>query len=128
VALNNNPSSLYVCNRVLLHFYLIVICENILKITIIWQNELFNGKELKAKHIIFLDLFYSHQWLFSKMLKKKYSSSVWYVQPKERKNLIDLPYIDDHSFIFETYFYNFRNATKKIVKPSVLYKKINIKI
>jgi hypothetical protein len=27
--------------------YLIVICENILKITIIWQNELFNGKGLK---------------------------------------------------------------------------------
>jgi hypothetical protein len=31
---------------------LIAICENILKITIIWQNELFNGKELKAKQII----------------------------------------------------------------------------
>jgi len=39
---------------------LIVICENILKITIIWQNELFNGKELKAKHIIFVDLFHSN--------------------------------------------------------------------
>jgi len=35
-------------------------CENILKITIIWQNELFNGKELKAKHIIFVDLFHSN--------------------------------------------------------------------
>jgi hypothetical protein len=31
-----------------------------LKITIIWQNELFNGKELKAKHIIFVDLFHSN--------------------------------------------------------------------
>jgi hypothetical protein len=40
--------------------YLIAICENILKITIIWQNELFNGKELKAKHIIFVDLFHSN--------------------------------------------------------------------
>jgi hypothetical protein len=29
-------------------------------ITIIWQNELFNGKELKAKHIIFVDLFHSN--------------------------------------------------------------------
>jgi hypothetical protein len=37
---------------------LIVICENILKITIIWQNELFNGKELKAN--IFVDLFHSN--------------------------------------------------------------------
>ena len=40
--------------------YLIVICENILKIIIIWQNELFNGKELKAKHIICVDLFNSN--------------------------------------------------------------------
>ena len=40
--------------------YLIVICESILKITIIWQNELFNGKELKAKHIIFVDLFHAN--------------------------------------------------------------------
>jgi hypothetical protein len=39
---------------------LIVICENILKITIIWQNELFNGKELKAKYIICVDLFHSN--------------------------------------------------------------------
>jgi uncharacterized membrane protein len=33
------------------------ICKNILKVTIIWHNELFNGKELKAKHMIFLGLF-----------------------------------------------------------------------
>jgi hypothetical protein len=29
-----------------------------LKITIIWHNELFNGKGLKAKHIIFVGLFH----------------------------------------------------------------------
>ena len=40
--------------------YLIVICENILEITIIWQNEPFKGKEQKAKHIIFVDLFHSN--------------------------------------------------------------------
>jgi hypothetical protein len=34
------------------------ICKNILKITIIWHNERLNGKELKAKHIIFVDLFH----------------------------------------------------------------------
>jgi hypothetical protein len=31
-----------------------------LKITIIWHNELFNGKGLKAKHIIFVGLFHSN--------------------------------------------------------------------
>jgi hypothetical protein len=36
------------------------ICKNILKITIIWHNELFNGKGLKAKHNIFVGLFHSN--------------------------------------------------------------------
>jgi hypothetical protein len=31
-----------------------------LKITIIWHNELFNGKGLKAKHMIFVGLFHSN--------------------------------------------------------------------
>ena len=35
-------------------------CKNILKITIIWHNELFNGKGQKKKHIIFVDLFHSN--------------------------------------------------------------------
>jgi hypothetical protein len=30
-----------------------------MKITIIWHNELFNGKGLKAKHMIFVGLFHS---------------------------------------------------------------------
>jgi hypothetical protein len=44
--------------------------------------------------------------LLSKKFSKIYSSSVWYIQLTERKNLIDLPYLDDHItvFIFETYF------------------------
>ena len=52
----------------------------------------------------------THLWLFSKMFNKKYSSSVWYVQFKERKNLIDLPYINDqflflkHIFLFSVVF------------------------
>ena len=29
-----------------------------MQITVIWHNELFNGKGLKAKHIIFVDLFH----------------------------------------------------------------------
>ena len=29
-----------------------------MKITIIWHNELFNGKGLKAKHLIFVGLFH----------------------------------------------------------------------
>jgi hypothetical protein len=33
---------------------------NILKITIIWHNELFNGKGLKANHMIFVSLFHSN--------------------------------------------------------------------
>jgi hypothetical protein len=36
------------------------ICKNILKITIIWDNELFNGKGLKAKHMIFVGLLHSN--------------------------------------------------------------------
>jgi hypothetical protein len=36
------------------------ICKNILKITIIWHNELFNGKGLKAKQMIFVGLFHSN--------------------------------------------------------------------
>ena len=31
-----------------------------MKITIIWHNELFNGKGLKAKHMIFVGLFHSN--------------------------------------------------------------------
>jgi hypothetical protein len=31
-----------------------------LKITIIWHNELFNGKGLKAKHMIFVGFFHSN--------------------------------------------------------------------
>jgi hypothetical protein len=36
------------------------ICKNVLKITIIWHNELFNGKGLKAKQMIFVGLFHSN--------------------------------------------------------------------
>jgi hypothetical protein len=41
-------SNLFHCN---------ILCKNILKITIIWHNELFNGKGLKANHMIFVGLF-----------------------------------------------------------------------
>jgi hypothetical protein len=38
----------------------VLLRKNILKITIIWHNELFNGKGLKAKHMIFVGLFHSN--------------------------------------------------------------------
>jgi hypothetical protein len=46
----------------------------------------------------------THLWLFTKTLNRKYSSSLWYIQLKYRKNLIDLPYIDDHSFYYWNIF------------------------
>ena len=46
----------------------------------------------------------THLWLFSKIFNKQYSSSVWYIQLKEKKKLMDLPYNDDHSFDFWNIF------------------------
>jgi hypothetical protein len=40
--------------------FLCVLCKNILKITIIWHNELFNGKGLNTNHMIFVGLFHSN--------------------------------------------------------------------
>ena len=50
--------------------------------------------------------FPNHCQIIVKKIQQKYSSSVWYIQLTEMKNLIDLPYLDDHItvFIFETYF------------------------
>jgi hypothetical protein len=56
----------------------------------------------------------THLWLFSKNFGKKYSSSVWYIQFTERKNLIDLPYLDDHSF----YFWSILPEFREILPPS----------
>jgi hypothetical protein len=42
-----------------------------LKITIIWYNELFTGKGLKAKHMIFVDLFHSNAGKGNAMAKRK---------------------------------------------------------
>jgi hypothetical protein len=39
--------------RTIYFIVIVYICKNILKITIIWHNELFNGKGLKAKQKIF---------------------------------------------------------------------------
>jgi hypothetical protein len=46
----------------------------------------------------------THLWLFSKKFSNIYSSSVRYIQFTERKNLIDLSYLDDHSFYFWSIF------------------------
>ena len=74
-----------------------------MQITVIWHNELFNGKGLKAKHIIFVDLFH-------------YNAD---------KSLI-------YSFLVRCMSsdlnYNFRNSTKKsgiCIKPIVQYNKKN---
>jgi hypothetical protein len=36
--------------------------------------------------------------IFPQTFSKQYSSSVWYIQVKEEKHLIDPPYVDHHSF------------------------------
>ena len=72
-----------------------------MKITIIWYNEFFNGKGLKAKHMIFVSLFHSNAG----------------------KNVIYTCYSNEQSNDLN---YDFSNAMKKsgiCIKPSVLCNK-----
>jgi hypothetical protein len=51
-----NNFMLYLVSRTCSCIYV----KHIFKITIIWHNELFNGKGLKAKHMICVGLFHSN--------------------------------------------------------------------